>query len=68
MTERPKKIRLGDLLVEQQAITEAQLMAALQEQKDTGNKLGRVLIDSGLLLKITCWVFWQVSSISITSI
>ncbi len=49
MSERPKKIRLGDLLVEQGAITNDQLMAALQEQKSTGNKLGRVLIDSGYI-------------------
>ncbi len=47
--ERPKKIRLGDLLVEQKAITEAQLMAALDAQKSTGNKLGRELIESGYL-------------------
>ncbi|MEW5757269.1 MAG: GspE/PulE family protein [Pseudomonadota bacterium] len=49
MSERPKKIRLGDLLVEQGAISNDQLMAALQEQKSTGNKLGRVLIDSGYI-------------------
>lgn len=47
--ERPKKIRLGDLLVEQKAITEEQLMAALDAQKSTGNKLGRELIESGYL-------------------
>lgn len=47
--ERPKKIRLGDLLVEQKAITEEQLMAAFDAQKSTGNKLGRELIESGYL-------------------
>jgi len=47
--ERLKKIRLGDLLVEQNAITEEQLMAALDAQKSTGNKLGRELIESGYL-------------------
>ncbi len=47
--QRPKKIRLGDLLVEQKAITEEQLMAALDAQKSTGNKLGRELIESGYL-------------------
>ncbi len=44
---RPEKIRLGEILVRQQMLTEAQLMAALDEQKRTGKKLGRVFIDSG---------------------
>ncbi len=42
-----KKIRLGDLLVEQQLITENQLLRALAEQKQTGHKLGRTLIELG---------------------
>ena len=44
-----KKIRLGDLLVANQIITEEQLMQALADQKKTGQKLGRTLIDSGLV-------------------
>ncbi len=44
-----QKIRIGDLLVENQVITEAQLMAALKKQKAVGHKLGRVLIDLGYL-------------------
>ncbi|MDO9372211.1 MAG: GspE/PulE family protein [Gammaproteobacteria bacterium] len=44
-----KKIRLGDLLVEHQVITPAQLAAALASQKKTGHKLGRMLIDSGVI-------------------
>lgn len=44
-----KKIRLGDLLVEQGVITNDQLMSALEAQKITGNKLGRVLIDSSYI-------------------
>ncbi len=47
--QRPKKIRLGDMLVEQNVITEDQLMAALNAQKQTSNKLGRELIESGYL-------------------
>ncbi len=47
--QRPRKIRLGDLLVEQNAITEKQLKAALDAQKSTGNKLGRELIESGYI-------------------
>ena len=42
-----RRIRLGDLLVEQRLISETQLEAALAEQKKTGRKLGRVLIENG---------------------
>ncbi|MDO8960256.1 MAG: ATPase, T2SS/T4P/T4SS family, partial [Rhodocyclaceae bacterium] len=44
---RPEKIRLGDLLVQQNVITEEQLTLALAEQKKSGRKLGRVLVESG---------------------
>ncbi len=44
-----KKIRLGDLLVKNQVITEAQLMQALAAQKQSGHKLGKVLIQNGLV-------------------
>jgi MSHA biogenesis protein MshE len=47
MTEPKRKIRIGDLLVQNDVITEQQLMAALREQKSTGRKLGRTLIDLG---------------------
>jgi MSHA biogenesis protein MshE len=40
-----KKIRLGDLLVQNQIISHNQLMSALAEQKKSGRKLGRTLID-----------------------
>ena len=43
---RPEKIRLGDLLVTQKLITLEQLTAALDQQKRTGRKLGRVLVDN----------------------
>ena len=42
-----KKIRLGDLLVGAQAISEEQLMEALTTQKGSGKKLGEVLVDEG---------------------
>jgi MSHA biogenesis protein MshE len=48
MTAR-RRIRLGELLVQQQAVTEEQLATALVEQKRTGRKLGRVLGDLGLM-------------------
>ena len=46
---KPKKIRLGDLLVEHKIITQEQLNIALENQKSSGQKLGRVLIDKGFL-------------------
>jgi MSHA biogenesis protein MshE len=42
---RRKKVRLGDLLVEQKAITAEQLQLAMVEQRRTGRRLGRVLAD-----------------------
>jgi MSHA biogenesis protein MshE len=47
MSSSPKKVRLGDLLVEQEVINQSQLEFALQEQKIAGTKLGRTLIDLG---------------------
>ena len=44
---RPEKIRLGDMLVEQRLVTGEQLKLALEEQKHSGRKLGRVLVESG---------------------
>ena len=49
MMSATKKIRLGDLLVQQNVITEDQLMSALAEQKNTGQKLGRTLVSMGLV-------------------
>lgn len=43
------KKRLGDYLVELGFITEAQLDAALKEQKEKGGKLGTILIQLGFL-------------------
>jgi MSHA biogenesis protein MshE len=42
-----KKIRIGDLLVENGVITEQQLLDALKQQKSTGQKLGTTLINLG---------------------
>ncbi len=47
--EKPKKLRLGDLLVEHAVISADQLRAALEAQKQSGHKLGRVLIEIGCL-------------------
>jgi hypothetical protein len=40
---------IGAVLVESGAIDEAQLQAALAEQKQSGRKLGEILIDSGAI-------------------
>ena len=40
-----EKIRIGDLLVSKQLISEDQLMLALGEQKRTGKKIGKLLVD-----------------------
>ncbi|MBX9607119.1 MAG: GspE/PulE family protein [Gammaproteobacteria bacterium] len=45
----PRKIRLGDLLVEKKIISSHQLELALAEQKKSGRKLGQVLVDTGSL-------------------
>ena len=42
-----QRIRIGDLLVSKAMITEAQLEQALQEQKMSGRKLGRTLVEMG---------------------
>ena len=46
---RPKKIRIGDLLIAQKVISQEQLNTALADQKKSGRKLGRVLIENGYL-------------------
>ena len=44
-----KKVRIGELLVENGVISEAQLENALAEQRKTGLKLGRQLIEAGYI-------------------
>jgi len=44
-----KKIRLGDLLVENKLITSEQLDHALQEQQRLGIKLGNALVELGII-------------------
>ena len=47
--EKPKKIRIGDVLIAHKIISQEQLNAALTEQKKSGRKLGRVLIENGFI-------------------
>jgi len=42
-----KKVRIGDLLVQNHIISEAQLHNALEKQRQNGLKLGRTLIEMG---------------------
>jgi len=44
-----KRVRIGDLLVEHKMISQAQLQEALAEQKKSGRKLGRVLVENGFV-------------------
>lgn len=49
---RPEKIRLGELLVHQKLISEAQLQIALDEQKKSGRKLGRFLVENSYVTEM----------------
>ena len=46
---RPEKIRLGDLLIQQGLLTDEQLKFALEEQKRSGRKLGRIVVESAFV-------------------
>ena len=46
---RPEKIRLGDILVAHKVVTADQLGLALDQQKKSGRRLGRVLVEQGFL-------------------
>ena len=48
-TIRPKKVRIGDLLIEHKIISQEQLNTALADQKKSCRKLGRVLVENGYL-------------------
>jgi MSHA biogenesis protein MshE len=49
---RPQRLRLGDILVAQKVISQEQLKLALDEQKRSGRRLGRVLIDMGFTAEL----------------
>jgi len=46
---KPEKIRIGDLLVQDKAISQEQLREALELQKRSGRRLGRVLVESSFV-------------------
>ncbi|HEX6267415.1 MAG TPA: GspE/PulE family protein [Burkholderiales bacterium] len=45
---RAVKIRLGDVMVAQKVITAEQLSQALEQQKRSGRRLGRILVEGGM--------------------
>ena len=49
MSSVRKKIRIGDLLVQNQILTEPQLQQSLDRQRQTGMRLGRVLVELGFV-------------------
>ncbi len=49
MTVKVFKKRIGELLVEEKAITSEQLKIALEKQKATGQRIGQILISLGMI-------------------
>ncbi len=45
----PRRVRLGDVLLQQNLLSPEQLDEALAQQRGSGKKLGRVLIEAGLI-------------------
>ena len=48
---RPKKVRFGELLVQDHVISEEKLQEALALQKSSGQKIGRALVELGAISK-----------------
>ncbi len=48
-TSAIKRVRIGDMLVEEGILTEDQLKRALAEQKATGRMLGEMLVEQGVI-------------------
>ena len=46
---RPEKIRLGDVLIGQKLISREQLQYGLDQQKRSGRKLGKLLVENGFV-------------------
>ena len=46
------KRRLGDIFVERGIISEEQLREALEQQRETGGKLGEVLVELGFITRV----------------
>ena len=46
---RRNRLRLGDLLIQQNVLTKEQLEQALQMQKGTNKKIGEILVEKGFI-------------------
>ena len=57
MTPIKQKIRIGDLLVERGQLSEEQLKECLEDQKETGHKLGKIIVDKGFVDEDTFLTF-----------
>lgn len=49
MALRRERMRLGDLLIKQNVLTEEDLQKALAKQRGSGKKIGEVLVDEGFI-------------------
>lgn len=49
MALRRERMRLGDLLIKQNVLTEEQLKKALQLQKGSDKKIGEILVENGFI-------------------
>ena len=61
MALRRERMRLGDLLIRQNVLTEDQLKKALALQKGSGKKIGEILIDNNLSQRISLCVRFRCS-------
>ena len=48
-SNRPRRLRFGDLLLERGIITREQFERSLTVQRETGKRLGRVLVELGYI-------------------
>jgi MSHA biogenesis protein MshE len=46
---RPERIRIGEILVLQKLVTQEQVKLALEHQKHSGRKLGRIFLEKGMV-------------------
>jgi MSHA biogenesis protein MshE len=53
LPQRREKLRLGDVLVQQGLVSPSQLQQALEQQRGTGKRLGRLLMESGVVTEET---------------
>lgn len=57
MIPKKQKIRIGDLLIEQGQLNQEQLEECLEDQKESGLKLGKIIVDKGFLDEHTFLTF-----------